>query len=288
MFGYVKTDYPNLYVKDTILYKSMYCGLCKGIKEVAGHRARLTLNYDLTFLSVLLHNVMNNDVQIEKQRCIIHPIKKVPMAKVDELTKTIGALNVILAYHKINDDVLDENKGRFKKALVKKGYNRAVKDYKFLDDIVDKYYKQLLELEKQKCDSIDRVSDPFGTMLQKIVKEISKEFCSEELERLAYGLGRWIYLIDALDDFDKDLKKNSYNVFALAYADCKTKIELIEKNNKELQMIFGSILSDIFKCSKALKYYFNHDLTENVFKYGLIKQTKNIMENKQCKTTTKF
>lgn len=58
MFGYVKTDFPNLYVKDTVLYKAMYCGLCKGIGRTCGQKGRFLLNYDLTFLSVFMHNVL--------------------------------------------------------------------------------------------------------------------------------------------------------------------------------------------------------------------------------------
>lgn len=288
MFGYIKTDYPNLYVKDTVLYKSMYCGLCKGIKSVSGQTARITLNYDLTFLSVLLHNVMNVDVEINKEHCIIHPIKKIPVANVDEITKTVGALNVILAYHKISDDVFDEHKGRFKRLLVKKGYKSALKSYGNLDEIVSKFYKKLLVLESEKCDSIDIVSDPFGKMMKMLVKEIVGDFSSKELLELSYNLGKWIYLIDALDDFDKDLKKGNYNVFSCYYNDCKSKVELLRKNGRELEAVFSVILSDIFEKSQQIKYNFNHDLLSNVFQYGLIKQTRLIMENKKCESTTKF
>lgn len=288
MFGYIKTDYPNLYVKDTVLYKSMYCGLCKGIKSVAGQRARLTLNYDLTFLSVLLHNVMNIDVEIEKQHCIIHPIRKVPIAKVDDLTKQIGALNVILAYHKLNDDVLDEGKGKLKRALVKKGYNNALKNYKNLDEIVSKYYAKLLKLERENCDSIDMVSDPFASMIKCLVKEITKSGEDKNLLDLSYNLGKWIYLIDAIDDFDKDVKKGNYNVFSLSYNGFASKEDLLKEKGREIEGIFGVILSDIFEKSKQIKYNFNSDLLNNVFQYGLIKQTKQIMENVKCKNTTKF
>ena len=65
MFGYVKTDLPNMYVKDVILYKAMYCGLCKGIGKTCGQKSRLLLNYDLTFLSVFAHNLLDVDVKIE-------------------------------------------------------------------------------------------------------------------------------------------------------------------------------------------------------------------------------
>ena len=69
-----------MYVKDTVLYKAMYCGLCKGIGCSCGTKGRFLLNYDLTFLSLFVHNVLNVDVKVEKQHCIIHHVKKRPVA----------------------------------------------------------------------------------------------------------------------------------------------------------------------------------------------------------------
>ena len=53
MFGYIRTDIPNMIVKDTVLYKALYCGLCKSIGKTCGTCGRFTLNYDLTFLSAI-------------------------------------------------------------------------------------------------------------------------------------------------------------------------------------------------------------------------------------------
>ena len=61
MFGYVRTDVPYLYIKDERLYKAMYCGVCKGIAQVCGHSARMGLSYDVTFLSVIMHNIIGID-----------------------------------------------------------------------------------------------------------------------------------------------------------------------------------------------------------------------------------
>ena len=200
MFGYVKTDMPNMYVKDTVLYKAMYCGLCKGIGKVCGQRGRLVLNYDLTFLSVLLHNVADIDVKVEKQRCIVHQIKKRPVAVPDKLTERIGALNVILAYYKVCDDVIDSKKGRLKRVFINKAYKRAKKLEPELDNIVKNRYAELLKYEKINGDSIDFASDPFGKMMQEVVSLLIPNNITDDILDLAYDLGKWVYLIDALDD----------------------------------------------------------------------------------------
>ncbi len=288
MFGYVSTDLPNMYVKDTVLYKAMYCGLCKSINKCCGKRARLALNYDLTFLSVLLHNILGVDVKVEKQHCIIHWLTKRPVAIPDELSKRIASLNIILAYHKLNDDVLDNNKGRLSKLFFKKGYKKAVKSEPRLDEIVKNRYAELLQYEKTDGDSVDISADPFGNMMVEVVKELTGDKFSESLYLLSYNLGKWIYLIDALDDFDKDKKKKNFNVFANLYKDVLTKEQLISEKKEELIYVFGNTLSAIMQGGKSLEYKFNHDLIDNVLSLGLNVKTKKILENKKCKNSTKY
>lgn len=288
MFGYVKTDFPNMYVKDVVLYKAMYCGLCKGIGKTCGQKARLLLNYDLTFLSVFAHNILDTDVKIEKQRCIIHHIKKRPVAIPDKITERIACLNVILAHHKLNDDVLDSGKGRFKRAIFNASYKRAKKLEPKFDEIVKARYSELINYEKTNGESIDISADFFGRMMQEIVVELLGEICTENINKLSYNLGKWIYLIDALDDFDKDKKKGNYNVFVNSYPNVQNKESLIKENGKSLFLIFGSILNDIEVLAKQLEYKFNHDLINNILMFGLKSQTKQIMENKKCKNITKF
>lgn len=287
MFGYVKTDLPNMYVKDTILYKAMYCGLCKSIGKVCGQRGRLVLNYDLTFLSVLLHNLKDQDIKIEKQRCVVHHIVKRPMALTDELTNRIAALNVILARYKLNDDVLDGGKGRAKRLFFKKAYKRAKKAEPELDFIVKRRYDELIQYEKNGCDSIDMAADPFGLMMQDVASILLDDLFNEDVSQLCYYLGKWIYLIDALDDFDKDKNSGNFNVFVNVYKNVLNKQQLIFENEKDLVFVFGTVLSKISELSKLLNYNFNHDLTDNILQRGLHEQTKKIMENKQCKNTTK-
>lgn len=278
MFGYIKPDEPFLYMKDNVLYKATYCGLCKSIGKSCGQCGRFTLTYDLTFLSVFLHNLSGVDLKIEKQHCILHPIRKRPIALNDGLFSRIASLNVLLAYHKVDDDVIDNNKGRLKKLFLGGAYKKAKKKEPILNNVIEQKYAELISLEKENCDSIDRVADPFGTMMQEVCKELLKDKYSEEMARLFYSLGKWIYLIDALDDFDKDRKNGNYNVFVLSYKDVKDKKELIKEKISDLHLIFGVLMSDIIDCADKLSYNFNHDLTDNVLKNGLARQTKKIME----------
>ena len=80
-----------------------------------------------------------------------------------------------------------------------------------------------------------------------------------------FNLGKWIYFIDALDDFEKDKKKGLYNPFVKANPDINTKKELLEKKGDEIKFVFSDVLSEIAFANKNIKYYFNHDLIDNVF-----------------------
>ena len=154
MFGYVKTDMPNMFVKDTVLYKAMYCGVCKGISGSSGQCARMGLSYDVTFLSVILHNLAGIDVKIEKQHCLTHRIRSKPMAEVDELTRQLGALNTLLVYYKYTDDIMDGDKGRGKRLWFQKGFKRASRKYPEIARIV----RDNLAAQEKVCSSLHSVT----------------------------------------------------------------------------------------------------------------------------------
>ena len=91
-----------------------------------------------------------------------------------------------------------------------------------------------------------------------------------------------MYLIDALDDFDKDKKNGNYNVFVNAYPLAQSKTELVDKQRPELEYVFSTVLGDIYELSKQLDYKFNHDLTDNILMRGLNVETKRVFGEKDC------
>ncbi len=289
MFGYIRTDTPYLYIKDQTLYRAMYCGLCKSISAVCGQTARMGLTYDLTFLSVLLHNLKGVDVQIEKDRCVTHLVGfKKPMAKVDEMSKQLAAVNTILAYYKYTDDIADEGKGRGKRLWFKKGYKRAKRAYPDLEKIVSENLAKQDGIEKANTSSLDISADATANMLAELSDVILEDKKSEFTHNLLYAIGKWIYLIDALDDYDKDVKKGCYNPFFSTYgAPCKE--VLLKEHQKEIDYIFHAIFFDIRENLSHLTFRFNRDLTDNILLRGLPSETKRIMQKteKGCKACKK-
>ncbi|MBO4262260.1 MAG: hypothetical protein J5903_00555 [Clostridia bacterium] len=269
MFGYVKPDLPYLYLKDDRLYKALYCGVCKSIGKYFSQTARLSLTYDAAFLSALSHNLAGEDVEIKNERCAAHHVKPRPMASRDALTEKCAAANVTLAYYKTVDDVTDSGKGKLRGAFLKRAQNRSKKKYPELTEAVERNYAALRRSETAEEDRIDVVADCFGIMLRDVGRFVLGSVSDENTDDLFYFLGKWIYLIDALDDYDKDVKKGEYNPFYYAYGKKSGIKELLETNADEIAFAFGDVFSRIKDAFGKCKWHFNRDLVENVLLRGL-------------------
>ncbi len=283
MFGYVRADTPYLYIKDDTLYKAAYCGLCKGIADACGHIARFGLSYDITFLSVILHNIAGVDFKIEKQRCASHCIRSRLMAETDELTRKLGAFNTALVYYKCTDDIEDGDRGKGRRLFFKKGFKRVKKKYPEIEKIVRKNMTAQQQTEKTKTESLDRAADATATMLAQFSDYALGDKATEHTRSLFYAVGKWIYLIDALDDYDKDLKKGAYNPFVLSYRAPSLERLMASEEGKEVEFAFHSLFYDIREHLSQIKFYFNRDLTDNILLRGLPATTKRVASGCNCK-----
>lgn len=286
MFGYVRADTPYLYIKDDILYRAMYCGVCKGIAKTCGHAARMGLSYDVTFLSVILHNIAGIDVKIEKQHCFTHCIRSRQMAEVDELTCKLGALNTVLAYYKYTDDIEDGDGGRGKRLWFKKGFKRAKAKYPEIERIVRENLAEQARAEKAKTDSLNRAADATANMLSEFSAYVLEDKATEHTRELFYLVGKWIYTIDALDDYDKDVKKSAYNPFIEAYRAPSKEALLKGEAREEIEELFRSIFLGVGENLSKISFRFNRDLSDNILLRGLPATTKRVMSGcngKGCK-----
>ncbi len=282
MFGYIRTDTPYLYIKDEMLYKAMYCGVCKGISASCGQCARMGLTYDVTFFSVLLHNIAGQDVVVEKQHCLTHVLRKKPMACVDEMTKRLGALNTILVYYKYTDDIMDGDKGRGRRLWFVRGHKKAAAAYPEIERIVKENLAAQERTEQTKTDSLDRAADASANMIAEVGDYVLGDKKTPYTHNLFYAVGKWIYLIDALDDYDKDKKKGAYNPFVLAFG-CEDKEELMKKRKADVEFVFHALFFDIRENLSKIKFHFNRDLSDNILLRGLPAETKRVMQTAVCR-----
>ena len=257
----------------------MYCGVCKGISAVCGQSARMGLSYDVTFFSVLLHNIAGTDVKIEKSHCLTHCIRSRLMAEPDELTRQLGALNTMLVYYKLTDDIEDGDKGRGKRLWFSRGHVRARQAYPALEEIVRRNLEAQSRTEKSGTDSPDRAADATANMMAELSDVLLGDKATPETRGLFYAIGKWIYLIDALDDYDKDKKKGAYNPLVLAYPE-ENAAQMLRRHREDADDLFHALFFDIRENLSKIKFHFNRDLSDNILLRGLPGETERVMRGK--------
>ena len=276
MFGYIGPDRPYLFIKDETLYKAMYCGVCRCISKECGQMARTALTYDMAFMSALLHNIRGEDVNIVRRRCPIHPVRRRPMTGEDDLTRTLACINTALAWYKLTDDKADREARGALRFLYKKGYKKVLLKHPRVPEIIGAQMEAQAALEREGCTGIDMACEPTAQMMAQLSRYVLGEHATEYTDGLAYAIGKWVYLMDALDDYDRDVKKGRYNVLALNYGE-RTRAQAVKKGEDELVFIFDSLFADMRQNLANIKFKFNHDLTDNIILRGIPLKTRQLV-----------
>ncbi len=215
MFGYIMTDRKELKGKDLDTYRAFYCGVCRDLKAAGKERARLTLTYDMVFLAVLLTGLYEVPDQTEEVFCGLHPLKKQAVIR-NSYTAYAADMNLLLSYHNLEDDWLDDRNALSLAAsrLLRKEYLKTAAEYPRQVKAIRRYLRDLHRAEEEKNPSIDCAASLTGYLLGEIF--VFQEDCwQEELRSMGLYLGRFIYLMDAWEDREKDRKSGDYNPFLL-------------------------------------------------------------------------
>ena len=141
---------------------------------------------------------------------------------------------------------------------IKRPYKKAKKLFPEMDEQIRKYYFELTDLEMHNCKIFDKVCHPFAELSRVFAKVILGDKANEYILDLCYNLGKWIYLIDALDDLEKDAKKKSYNPFIACFDGYKDSKQFVKDNIDDLEFVFYSTLNKIAENFNDLdlgKYY---------------------------------
>ena len=217
MFGNLCVYPGRLCEESAACYKSVYCGLCRSLRERHGQAAGFTLNYDMTFLVILLSSLYEPQGVTGSAVCLPHPFVKRDFIR-NRYTDYCADMNVALSYLKCLDDVKDE--GRLSSsaaaAVLKKSYLSVREDWPEQCSAMEKAVNAIAEYEWQNEDNPDLPAAAFGELLG-ILFSPENDRWKPALTSLGESLGRFIYLADACIDLDKDVKKGCYNPFRRYY-----------------------------------------------------------------------
>ena len=302
MFGYVTPQIPELKVKEHQFYKALYCGLCKCMGKSVCSSSRLTLSYDFVFLTLIRSALTNDDFSVYMSTCGIHPFKKRPMIASSDSMRYSAKAGAIMAYFKILDDATDSKV--FKKLVSKMLLPSAkrMKNKAALPELCCKiaaHTNKLTELEKSKCPSLDGVSQVFGETLEDVftfgLEENTPE-CRISKE-CGFHMGKWIYLLDAIDDYSDDLKSGSYNPIIYAAQDELGSSELPAKYEELPEQMRNriecSLLLELSKIGNAVNLIEFKDrgvenIVMNIINLGMVARQNKVMTGTEANKNGEF
>ena len=213
MFGYVTASLKELDKETEKRYSAVYCGICRRIRVQSGNAARLGLSYDMAFLALLLMSLYEPEESSGDRACLMHPLKKRPWID-NKFIQYAADMNVVLSYYNCLDDWQDDRKisAKFLAQQFGKHLTEIEDNYPRQCKAVTDCIRQLSELEKENCANPDEPASCFGTLMGELLT-YEEDLWAPTLRQMGFYLGRFIYLLDAALDYEKDEKKGKYNPF---------------------------------------------------------------------------
>ena len=222
MFGYIIADKPSMRIREYDYYRAAYCGLCHSMGKCTGCLSRMTLSYDMAFFALMREAIAENSAEFIKKRCIRHPFRRRAVLKRDAELEYSAMVSGLLTANKINDNINDEKglkkfSARFCKAFFRKMRRRSFAFSPEINSFVAKKLSELAEIEKAKTKSVDIPADVFGRLMSGLLSHGLEGEKKRIAENIGYRVGRWTYMADALDDYERDRRDGSYNPFVELY-----------------------------------------------------------------------
>lgn len=278
MFGYLQIHKDELKVKEYEAYKSVYCGLCKQLGRDYGFLTRLILSYDCTFYAILLMSLKRSCTGFSDGRCKFNPLKKCKFADCkDNAYSKASALSVISAYYKVVDDIDDS--GFFKRIALKiakpffgRRQKKAARRFPEIENIVNEMMKNQKAAENDELVTIDKAANPTAKMISDLAAlEGGNDLQKRVLSEFGYQIGRWVYLIDAADDYEKDKKSGNFNPFIKA-----------DINDKDyINSVLSQSLARAYDAYNLLDIIDFKPIIDNMMLYGFPNKQNAVLNNRQ-------
>ena len=279
MFGYVRPPLAALPQEEQERFQQVYCGLCHTLGRRCGFFARFILNYDFTFLAILLSPPEQTDCV--QARCVASPVRRRCFTCPTSALELAADESVILAYWQLRDGLADHGfwtglKYRAGALLLRPAYRRAAAARPRFDQTTRRQLERLARLEQARCPSLDEPADVFAELLSAAAQEVSDPRRRRVLYQILYHLGRWVYLMDAADDLKKDLEQGSYNPVRLRYRltgdtlDPESRRSFVETIDHSIHLIAAAYELEEFGCWSAI--------LESTFYTGLFRVGKAVLD----------
>lgn len=228
MFGYILADTGALTPEQRDRYKGCYCGLCRCIGSRCGQLCRMSLTYDMVFLTLLLGSLYEPPEEEQNGPCPIHPLRK-RRSWQSEATGYAADLSVILARQNCLDDWADERRllRLGEAALLRRGAEEAAGRLPKKAAAVQACLRELGEIEARGEKSPDPGASAFGRLMGELFLWREDRW-ADTLREAGEHMGRFLYLLDALEDLDRDRRRGCYNPLAGVVGEGATREDILD------------------------------------------------------------
>lgn len=203
--------------------------------------------------------------------------------------------------------------------MMKRIFRRLNSLYPELCSSIENHLSALSALEREKCASIDMAAEAFSKIMEDIFTEglqavygseppqqtspgadrsnygisgtsgMQDEPCGfaspgndtrELLARAGYHLGKWVYMIDAVDDIEENIESGAYNPLLFRFkfdAANETADEFRARIEPDLRFNLYHYLAMLSRCTDSLDIRKNAGIIENVIYFGLNRKTEEII-----------
>ena len=298
MLGYVLPDKGELKVREYEIYKGYYCGVCKRIGKAYGQLPRMLLSYDAAFLALLLASADDAPDAPGQEHCIVHHVKYQTVITNPAIEFAADAM-LILARYKLEDDADDEGRLPAKAGLsLLKKLNREL-DLKYpqLGDSIRQQIFDLSRLESDHCSSLDMAAESTAKIMEMVLGEGARilyedqPHLHETFAKIGYHIGKWIYLIDAADDIEKDLEEGTYNplLYRFSYdADLESTDGFRARIDKDLRFNLFQYLAVVGEELQTLDLKKNSGIIDNIIYFGLNRRTEEVLRRLPAKRRSMY
>ena len=203
--------------------------------------------------------------------------------------------------------------------MMKRIFRRLNRMYPELCSSIENHLSVLSALEREKCASIDMAAEAFSKIMEDIFTEGLRAVYGSEppqqkppgadrsdygisgasgmqngpcgfaspgsdtrelLARAGYHLGKWVYMIDAVDDIEENIESGAYNPLLFRFkfdAANETADEFRARIEPDLRFNLYHYLAMLSRCTDSLDIRKNAGIIENVIYFGLNRKTEEII-----------
>lgn len=241
MFGYVEANIRALDEAQRRRYRGAYCGLCRSLKARHGQLSRMTLNYDMTFLVLLLSSMYEPEERSGEGRCLVHPLCRRGWWA-NRFTDYAADMNVALAYYNCLDDWMDEKKplSLAEAKLLESRYRVVAERWPRQCAAIEDCTARLRDIETAADPAPDAAADCFGRLMGELFTPEADPVWGSHFRTFGAALGRFIYMMDACVDYERDRKRGSYNPLLALHGGALTQAEMLAL----LKMLIGACTAE--------------------------------------------